>query len=133
VRAAALAAFAFGLFAAAPAAAATCGSVFGVPAFTPSAQPASDERVSSYLSAVDAASARVVTGVAGTSADGRPIPYALVSSPRNLSRLGAIAAQARASRAGTGRAGGGPAIVWLGAAVHGNEPSGTDADLQLLS
>ena len=119
---------------AAPAAAAqTCGSTAGVPSFTAGAQPASDDQVSTYLSAVGATSARVTTGVAGTSVQGRPLPYALVSSPHNLARLNSIAARARASRAGHGYAAGGPAIVWLAANVHGNEPSGTDADLQVLS
>jgi Zinc carboxypeptidase len=119
---------------AAPAAAAeTCGSTAGVPSFTASAQPAGDEQVSTYLSAVGAASSRVITRDAGTSVQGRPLPYALVSSPHNLARLGSIAARARASRAGHGFAAGGPAIVWLAANVHGNEPSGTDADLQVLS
>jgi Zinc carboxypeptidase len=118
---------------AAPAAAQTCGSTAGVPSFAVGAQPAGDEQVSAYLSAVGAASSRVITGVAGTSVQGRPLPYALVSSPHNLARLNAIAARVRASRAGHGFAAGGPAIVWLAANVHGNEPSGTDADLQVLS
>jgi hypothetical protein len=119
---------------AAPAAAAeTCGSTTRVPSFTAGAQPASDDQVSAYLAAVGAASSRVITGNAGTSVQGRPLPYALVSSPHNLARLNSIAARARASRAGHGFAAGGPAIVWLAANVHGNEPSGTDADLQVLS
>jgi hypothetical protein len=118
---------------AAPAAAQTCGSTAGVPSFTAGAQPASDDQVSTYLSAVGAASSRVITRDAGTSVQGRPLPYALVSSPHNLARLSSIAARARASRAGHGFAAGGPAIVWLAANVHGNEPSGTDADLQVLS
>ncbi|MDX6655922.1 MAG: hypothetical protein QOH62_715 [Solirubrobacteraceae bacterium] len=115
------------------ASAATCGSTAGVPAFAPGAQPAGDEAISAYLDAVGRASTRVISGVAGTSVEGRPLPYAVVSSPHNLARLGTIAARARASRQGRGRAAGGPAIVWLAAGVHGNEPSGTDADLQLLS
>jgi hypothetical protein len=132
VRATALAVLALA-FGAAPAGAATCGSTEGVPAFTPGPQPVSGDAVSSYLSSADAASTRVVTGVAGTSVQARPLPYAIVSSPRNLARLGQIAARARASRQGRSYAAGGPAIVWLAANVHGNEPSGTDADLQLLS
>jgi hypothetical protein len=132
MRAAALAALVIGL-AAAPAAARTCGATAGVPAFAAGQQPASDEAVSAYLAGVDAASTRVASGVAGTSVQGRPLPYAIVSAPRNLARLPAIAARARASRQGRSHAAGGPAIVWLAANVHGNEPSGTDADLQLLS
>lgn len=122
-----------GTGATASASAAACGSTAGVPAFVPGTQPVGDESVSAYLGAVDAASTRVLSGVAGTSVQGRPIPYAIVSSPRNLARLGAVAARARASRQAQGHATGDPAIVWIGANVHGNEPSGTDADLQLLS
>jgi hypothetical protein len=133
VRATLLAALALALGAAPASAEVTCGSTAGVPAFTPGSQPAGDEAVSAYLSGVDAASARVRAGVAGTSVQGRPLPYALVSSPRNLDRLGLIAANARESRRGFGRAAGRPAIVWLAANVHGNEQSGTDADLQLIS
>jgi zinc carboxypeptidase len=132
VRAAALAALALAV-SAAPAAAQSCGSTAGVPAFTPGPAPVTDEQAGAYLTQVDAASTRVQAGVAGTSVQGRPLPYAIVSSPRNLARLGAIAARARASREGRSHAAGGPAIVWLAANVHGNEMSGTDADLQLLS
>jgi len=128
-----LAALALGVFAPAASATQTCGSTTGVPAFSPGPTPIADEQVSLYLSQVDAASTRVLTGVAGTSVEGRPLPYAIASSPRNLTRLGAIAARARASRRGQSHAAGGPAIVWLAANVHGNEMSGTDADLQLLS
>src|SRR5206468_5453985 len=99
VRAAALAALALAL-SAAPAAAQTCGDTAGVPAFTPGAVPITDEQVSAYLSQVDAASTRVETGVAGVSVQGRPLPYAIASSPHNLARLGAIAARARAPRRG---------------------------------
>jgi Zinc carboxypeptidase len=132
MRAAALAAVVLGL-SAAPTAAQTCGNTAGVPAFTAGGTPVTNEQVSVYLSQVDAASTRVLTGVAGASVEGRPLPYAIASSPRNLARLGAIAARVRASRRGHSHAAGGPAIVWLAANVHGNEPSGTDADLQLLS
>ena len=86
MRAAALAALALAL-SAAPAAAQTCGDTAGVPAFTPGAVPITDEQVSAYLSQVDAASTRVETGVAGVSVQGRPLPYAIASSPHNLARL----------------------------------------------
>jgi hypothetical protein len=132
VRAAALAALALAVTAA-PAAAQPCGSTTGVPAFAPGPAPVTDEQAGAYLTQVGAASARVRSGVAGTSVEGRPLPYAIVSSPGNLAHLGAIAARARASRAGRSHAAGGPAIVWLAANVHGDETSGTDADLQLLS
>jgi Zinc carboxypeptidase len=132
VRAATLAALVLAL-SATPAGAQTCGAAAGAPAFTPGPTPITDEQVSTYLTQLDAASTRVQTGVAGTSVQGRPLPYAIASSPQNLARLSSIAARARASRRGRSHAAGGPAIVWLAANVHGNEPSGTDADLQLLS
>ena len=133
MRAAALALVALAVAAAPAGAAQTCGGTAGVPAFAAGPTPVTDDQATSYLAQVGAASSRVQPGVAGTSVQGRPLPYAIASSPRNLARLSAIAARARASRNGRSHAAGGPAIVWLAANVHGNEPSGTDADLQLLS
>ncbi len=98
------------------------------------AAPIAGRQAGAYLRAVDRASDRVRAGVLGRSTEGRPIPYAVVSSPRNLARLDAVAARLRAVRAG--QAGGlpddQPAIVWLTGSVHGNEPSGADADLAVL-
>ena len=48
-------------------------------------------------------------------------------------RLRAAFARLRAVRAGHARsAGDAPAVVWVAGTVHGNEPSGADADLRLL-
>jgi hypothetical protein len=51
-----------------------------------------------YLAAVDGASDRVVTGTLAESATGQPLPYAIVSTERNIDRLDAIARQVRALR-----------------------------------
>jgi hypothetical protein len=96
--------------------------------------------VDAYLLALDAASPRITTVLAGRTPEGRPLRYALLGDPAAL-RPGALAATSaavRAVRAGrTGRAVARavrrPAVVWLGAGVHANEPSGTTATLALLA
>jgi len=95
-----------------------------------------------YLSAVDNASDRVVTGTMGTSVLGQPLPYAVVSNRRqaNPGTLDEIAAEIRGLRdprgmpAGKARgiAANRPAIVWIAANVHGGEKSGADAALKTL-
>ncbi|GAA2580829.1 hypothetical protein GCM10010435_67750 [Winogradskya consettensis] len=98
--------------------------------------------ISGYLSAVDRASDRVVSGVMGTSVLGQPLPYAVVSSGRQADRrtLDEIAGEirglrdprtlsaARARRIAADR----PAIVWIAGNVHGGETSGADAALKTL-
>jgi len=130
------------LAAAAPAArAASCGSTSGIPTWEQvNGFPLGDhaptpEQVSAYVSAVDRASARIRSGVLGTSAEGRPLSYAIVSTPQNLSpgRLAAFTARMRAVRAGHGSPRpSDPAIAWVTGGIHPNEPSGTSADMQLL-
>ncbi|WP_026912919.1 M14 family zinc carboxypeptidase [Patulibacter minatonensis] len=115
----------------------TADAVLGRPL---DAAPLSPEDADRYLLALDAASARIVTGVAGRSVQGRPLRYALVGDPRALApaRRRAISAALRAVRRGdldtraVDRAAAGPAVVWIGAGVHANEPSGTTASLALL-
>ena len=100
---------------------------------------ATNKEIGRYWAAVDRASDRVVTGVYATSWEGRPLRYALVGTPRNLSALPAIRrdlnrlrdpstsdAEAEAIVSRT------PPILWIAANVHGNEPSGADAVLKLL-
>jgi hypothetical protein len=99
------------------------------------AHAATPPQLDRYVRTLDRRSNRVRSFVAGKSAEGRPLRVAIVSSPRNLVRLGQLAARLRAVRAGTltpKRVSGQPAFVWLGASVHGNEPSGGDADMRVL-
>ncbi len=104
-----------------------------------SAAPSPDDTVR-VLQAIARASPRVTVGDSGRSDQGRPLTYAIVGSPATLQpdRLAAIAARARAVRAGgvgpvaVERAARGPAIVWLGGGVHANEPSGTTALLETV-
>jgi hypothetical protein len=78
------------------------------------------------------ASPVVSAGLAGRSAGGRPLRYAIVTA-RPASRLHGDFSRLRAIRAGVARdVGDAPAVVWIAGSVHGNEPSGTDADLRLL-
>ncbi|MCW2991865.1 MAG: carboxypeptidase, partial [Solirubrobacterales bacterium] len=74
------------------------------------------------------------------SAAGRPIRYAAVAMPANLARLGALAVEMRGLRAASFGAAKAariartrPAFAWIGGSVHGNEPSGGDADMRLLA
>lgn len=110
-----------------------------VAGFPLGSRPASPEEIDRYLRAVDGASARVRTYLAGRSVQGRPIRYAAVGTPANLRRLGRIAAELRALRAGRSSAGRAariartrPAFAWIAGSSHGNEPSGGDADMRLL-
>ena len=115
--------------AAAPAARAACPAVPAPPAAD---HPTSAAQVDAYVRAVARASPAISTGVAGVSVQGRPLRYAIATAlPPD--RLRAALARLRAVRAGRAlSAGDAPAVVWLAGSVHGNEPSGADADLGLL-
>ena len=138
----------------AEAAPATCDPVTTAPVLRPDVPTATDvlgfplgERdvttaeSDRYLGAVDAASRRVTSGTLGTSHQGRPLRYAVVGRPENVSPAGlrrveaanaalrnprTPPALARALAATT------PAILWVAGNVHGNEESGTDAALRVL-
>jgi hypothetical protein len=113
----------------APAARAACPPV---PAPPPADRPASATEIDAYVRAVGRASPVISTAVAGFSVQGRPLRYA-VASALPADRLRAALARLRAVRAGRARsAGDAPAVVWVAGSVHGNEPSGADADLRLL-
>jgi predicted deacylase len=113
----------------APAARAACPPV---PAPPSDHAPASAAQIDAYVRAVGRASPVISTGVAGFSVQGRPLRYAVASAlPRD--RLRRALARLRAVRAGGARsAGDAPAVVWVAGSVHGNEPTGADADLRLL-
>ncbi|MGC4806753.1 M14 family zinc carboxypeptidase [Micromonospora sp. DT233] len=114
----------------------------GFPLGTGQQRVVTNEELRGYLGAVDAASDRVVTGSLGTSALGRPLPYAVVSADRHVRRgtLERIADDVRSlrdprrtsPRRADGIAERGPAIVWITANVHGGETSGADAALKTL-
>jgi hypothetical protein len=113
----------------APAARAACPPVAAPPSGN---APASAAQIDAYVRAVGRASPVISTAVAGFSVQGRPLRYAVASAlPRD--RLRGALARLRAVRAGRARStGDAPAVVWVAGAVHGNEPSGADADLRLL-
>src|SRR6266540_4027821 len=94
-----------------------------------------------YVDAVDAASARVVSGTLGTTWQGRPIRYTLVGRPENLTPEGLAGIQqaartlrdpATSDQQAADIARRAPAIVWLMGNVHGGEESPTDAELRVL-
>ncbi|MCK5930186.1 MAG: hypothetical protein KAG80_18455 [Nocardioides sp.] len=95
--------------------------------------------VDAYVEAVAAASPRVTTEVLGHSREGRAIREVVVTSERNHRRLPALrrrglalrdepTTRARATRVARDL----PAFVVVVANVHGNEPSGADALMQVL-
>lgn len=101
--------------------------------------PATNNEIGRYWDVVDGVSDRVRTGVFAHSWQGRPLRYALVGTPQTLGRLPAIrrdlfalrepsTSEQEASRI-VARS---PTILWIAANVHGNEPAGGDAVLQLL-
>jgi Zinc carboxypeptidase len=103
-----------------------------VPAPPSDQRPASAARVDAYVRAVARASPVVTAGLAGRSVEGRPLRYAVVTALSGR-RLRAGLARLRAIRAGKARdVRDAPAVVWIAGSVHGNEPSGADADLRLL-
>ncbi|WP_034521246.1 M14 family zinc carboxypeptidase [Actinomadura rifamycini] len=94
-----------------------------------------------YLDAVAARSDRVVSGTLGTSAQGRPLKYAVVGEPRLVTKAGLAKARRDAHRLRDPRtpdrlaerlARTGVPILWVSGNVHGDEPSGTDAALRVL-
>lgn len=110
--------------------------------FALGARAATGDEIERYLGAVDAASDRVRTREVVRTLEGRPITLAVIGRPAAIAprALDALAGRIRALREGepssrgaaerlAGRA---PAFAWIGGSVHGNEPSGGDADMQLL-
>ena len=94
-----------------------------------------------YVDAVDAASARVVSGTVGTTWQGRPIRYALVGNLENVTPEGLAGIQeaartlrdpATSDQQAAEVARRAPAVLWLMGNVHGGEESATDAELRVL-
>ncbi|URN02159.1 hypothetical protein LUW74_01330 [Actinomadura madurae] len=94
-----------------------------------------------YLETVAARSERVVSGTLATSAQGRPLKYAIAGRPELISKAGLATVRLEAgllrdprtpaalARRITER---GIPILWVSGNVHGDEPSGTDAALRVL-
>ncbi len=116
----------------------TAESVLG---FALGAQEVTAAEADTFVQAVDAASARVVSDVLGTSWQSRPLRYALVGKPENVTPAGLAAireATARLRDPATPPAEAAqlasttPVTFWLMGNVHGGEESGTDAELRVL-
>ena len=95
------------------------------------------EEIVRYVEAVAAASPRVEAGVHGETYEGRRLVHAVVTSPANHGRLGAIrAANLRLSEApgavSDAKLAAMPVVVYQGYSVHGNEASGAEAALVWL-
>ena len=99
-------------------------------------QEASVEDIAAYLAAVDDASDDVSVGSFGTSTGGRPLEYAVVGDPADVEAAqeasAALRDPATTPEEAATIADQAPAIVWMAANVHGNEPSGADAALVML-
>jgi hypothetical protein len=104
-------------------------------------QEVTSDEILTYLAAVDGASVKVATAQAATSVQGRPIRYAVVGHPDNvtpgaLAELRAHAAALRDPALSASQAQAiaqdMPRILWLAGNVHGGEESGADASLQIL-
>jgi hypothetical protein len=94
-----------------------------------------------YLQAVAAASPRVVAGTAGESWQGRPLRYAIVGKPGNVTPAGLARIRLQTALLrdpctpaplAEHLARNTPAILWIAGNVHGGEESGTDAALRVL-
>ena len=94
-----------------------------------------------YLQAVAAASPRVVAGTAATSWQGRPLRYAIVGRPGNVTPAGLARIRLQTAllrdprtpaKVAAHLARTTPAILWVAGNVHGGEESGTDAALRVL-
>jgi hypothetical protein len=94
-----------------------------------------------YLQAVAAASPRVTAGTAAVSWQGRPLRYAIVGKPGNVTPAGLARIRLATSLLRDPRtpaklaahlARTTPAILWVAGNVHGGEESGTDAALRVL-
>lgn len=78
----------------------------------------------SFFKALARSSERVSLTEIGRTHENRPLITAYISSPENLARLDEIKEQRQNLTDYQG-----PAIIWLGYSVHGNEPSGANAAL----
>ncbi len=114
----------------------------GFPLGVGQTQLVTNAQISTYLQAVEQASSRVVTGLMATTTTGSPLPYAVVSSEKNMKernlrdmpkRIASLRDPRKLDEVNAARiAANDPAIVWLAANVHGGEKSGADGTLKTL-
>lgn len=106
-------------------------SILGAPVGT---RPASTEEIGRAFEAIAAASPRVRVETYGRSPEGRSLRVAIVSAPENLDRRDEILRRFAEAEEGHGspRLDDLPVVIWVGAAVHGDEASGADAALVLV-
>ncbi|MFG2245319.1 M14 family zinc carboxypeptidase [Spirillospora sp. NPDC048823] len=104
-------------------------------------RPVSAAESDEYLETVAAKSERVVSGTLATSAQGRPLKYAIAGRPALMSKAGLAKVRREAGLLRDPRTPDalaewitkrGVPILWVSGNVHGNEPSGTDAALKVL-
>ncbi|TDE39393.1 M14 family zinc carboxypeptidase [Actinomadura sp. 6K520] len=104
-------------------------------------RPVSAAESDRYLETVAAKSERVVSGTLATSAQGRPLRYAIAGRPGLVTKAGLAKVRTEAGLLREPRTPDalaeritrhGVPILWVSGNVHGNEPSGTDAALRVL-
>ncbi|TDD82584.1 carboxypeptidase [Actinomadura darangshiensis] len=104
-------------------------------------RPVSAAESDEYLETVAAKSERVVSGTLATTAQGRPLKYAIAGRPQLVSKAGLAEVRLEAGLLRSPRTPAalaklitdrGVPILWISGNVHGDEPSGTDAALKVL-
>jgi hypothetical protein len=83
------------------------------------------DQIVTYLTRLAEASDRVHLEIIGQTHGQRPLLLLTFAAPEHLAGLDDL----RADRRRASRAGDGPAVIWLGYSVHGNEASGASAAL----
>ncbi len=100
-------------------------------------RPARQAQVLQYFTALEKASKRVRLFTMGSTYEGRPLIYAVISSEKTMARLDEVKEKIRRiSEPGSAQGNDlsslldeSPAVVWLAYSIHGDEISGVDASL----
>jgi hypothetical protein len=109
--------------------------------FAIGSQEVTTAQLNNYLAAIDNRSARVVTGTAATSVQGRPLRYAIIGREGNVTPAGLAGIREAARKlmdptttaeSAEALATSTPAILWVTGNVHGDEESGADAALRVV-
>ena len=93
------------------------------------------DQIVAYLTALDQASERMTMEEYGRTYEGRPLFLLTITSPENHRNIRAIKEQHQAlcnpSASSNLSLDHLPVVVWMGYSVHGNEPSGSNASVQV--